>query len=158
MKKIEALKKTIYNLENGIYKYKWMDMNNCSCGVVAKTILEDEPKKNGVLDIYKKLGKSVSGFAGCYEQAIEYCATTGLELPRVFMALKETGFTFGELKILEDHDDYQSFLSYLKAWVEILEQAEPQPSHTDITKSLAILPIDETADTLIHVTSQFDYT
>jgi hypothetical protein len=94
-----------------------------------------------------------------------YCMTTGMPIPKVFQSLKDTGFSFDELRNLEylsdekiagrcnikvskwvDGQDVasgqfsvkESLIKYLKAWVSILEEEqEPikQPQHIDQTSS-----------------------
>jgi hypothetical protein len=149
MNKIEALEKTIYNLENDLVEYEWTSSKSCNCGVLAKTVL------NGG-DIYKagflrspSLGHDYTSFANH-----AYCMTTGLELPELFQSLKDAGFTFQELLGLENlsgenvikrlgwqtyswsnrynvvyrghsRSDKQDLITYLKAWVEILKDEQP---------------------------------
>lgn len=147
MNKIEALKKTIYNLENDVYEYEWLDTNKCNCGVVARTILGDElPKQNGMFSVHHLIGGAPPGFHGLYRQALTHCSKTGHPLPRVFQSLLDSGFTPDEMKALERCGcKKEDVITYLKAWVSILEAEKPkeeenkQPSCPDITKELAVL-------------------
>lgn len=170
MNKIEALKQTVFNLENNVYVYDWHDAERCNCGVVAMTLLDGRlPSKCGYFD-----SKSIEG-AGCFSSKA-HCLTTGLELPLVFQTLKDSGFTYRELCDLEfladrkiagiaglkvsewtkgqdaAHGQFtkkECLVKYLKAWIEILDAGTTkmqQPSYEDITASLAVLPISETSD------------
>lgn len=167
MTKIEALKQTIINVESGKYGYYWGSSDTCNCGVVARTLLGGEyALSNGLLDIERDTSKGV--FSGSY-----YCSTTKIKLPKVFQVLKDAGFSYEELNGLEylsgedvcnklswgtilvgcggrvksdlKYDNKKNLLSYLRAWVEILEE-EAKPVYLNITKSLAVLPTEERSD------------
>lgn len=160
MTKIEALKKTIYNLENSVYEYSWGYMDSCNCGVLARTILGGRlPSKCGLSSVKAVVKK---GAFSMYAS----CMTTNLPLPLVFKSLKDAGFTHKELYELEylmnpeilktlkiatysDHfhncnipssNGYQNkknLIKYLKAWVEILEEklnSEPLVQECDARK------------------------
>lgn len=165
MTKIEALKKTVYNLENDVYEYDWFDFNSCNCGVLAKAVLNGQSAEScGYRD-----SPISGGHAGCFSKRA-YCMTTDLPLPLVFQTLKDVGFTHQDLLELEFlgnvhiankigkivdvnywpgvniihgfFDKKETLISYLKAWVELLTE-EQEPTYTDITKDLAILPVDK---------------
>lgn len=142
MTKIEALEKTIYNLENDVYEYLWTNPNSCNCGVLAHTIVGELPSRTGYFD-------ANSGLTGSFSRRAKYM-NTGLPMPLVFQSLKDTGFTHQELEELEflgnpkiaercgfkpeyhgevmiAHGHFSkkpSVISYLKAWVEILKEEE----------------------------------
>ncbi len=161
MTKIEALKKTIYNLENDVFPYKWTDYNNCNCGVVARTIMNGTEPGCAGFHQSPSINHSLCSFSG-----YAYCMTTNLPLPKVFQELKDTGFTHNELMELEDlrnpiilnklgwetfkiydrnlpkapnaRDSKESLIVYIKAWVEILQ--EDQPPVKEIIKYVAVSP------------------
>lgn len=142
MNKIETLKATIVNLEEGKLQYYWSSSDSCNCGVVARTLLNLESVfTNG----YKyDNNKSPGVFA-----RDAYCITTNIAIPKVFQLLKDAGFNHQELIELEylsnkailirigkeatDYGEYMAMkgleyqkkevvISYIKAWVEILEE------------------------------------
>lgn len=177
MNKIQALEKTIYNLENDVYVYDWSDTNHCNCGVLARTLL------NGKFPRDAGFGKGPdNSYPGTFSgRAV--CITTGIDLPEVFGALKEAGFTYRELGELEflgnipiaekaglrafhykddwnaAHSQFQvkkNVIKYLKAWVEILKQQEvkepepiQQPERTRIVYVSVPETIKEQAEQLI---------
>jgi hypothetical protein len=136
MNKIEALEKTIYNLENNLVEYNWTESNSCNCGVLARTVID---------------GKSIweMGYGEAIPAKVDvsafskraYCMTTNMPLPKVFKALVDAGFLWEELKELEQlenkkilrrigaeelrRDIKENLVSYLKAWVEILKEEQP---------------------------------
>lgn len=142
MTKIEAIKKTIYNLENDVYEYQWTKAGACNCGILARTLLGG--KEVWDAGFLQSPAQQTKGYAPFCQFA--FCITTNLELPEVFRVLKETGFTIEELNRLENLNDhaiikkgqvkwfecndmsnaYRSekpeVIKYLKAWVEILEE------------------------------------
>ena len=154
MNKIEALKKTIYNLENNTYLYSWHNSDTCNCGILAKTVLntgKDETLWNyGIANVPSCTNDRFAAFS---KKA--HCMTTGIKLPKVFQALKDAGFTFEDVNELEQCTNlevltrmgrkedrrYHSekgyyynpnksskwyLIEYLSAWVEILEEKEKQ--------------------------------
>lgn len=164
MTKIEALEKTIYNVENNVFSYGWSSANACNCGVLARTLLNGEsPTAHGYADIPEP--DSGDGFFLFSNKA--KCLATGIELPKVFQSLKDAGFNHEELRHLEflsmpeilqrvefdipNNGRYytmkRNLLLYLREWVKILKE-EQQPQHSDITKTLAVLPVEEVPDTL----------
>lgn len=144
MNKIEALEKTIYNLENNVYEYDWETSNTCNCGVLARTLLDGKLATDcGLLE------SPTYGRGGPFS-AHAACITTNLELPLVFRVLKDAGFTHEELVSLEyladaticgrlgmvvrfdsncsfspAFDNKEDLIKYLKVWVEILEAEQP---------------------------------
>jgi hypothetical protein len=141
MTKIEALEQTIYNVENNILSYRWYDCGQCNCGVVASTILNRE-----------------SGAFSCHG----VCITTGEDMPKVFQALKDAGFTHKDLIELEflgnkeildnigkkgffcsegywimdgvnDYTNKENLIIYLKEWVRLLKLEIPQKVVTQPT-------------------------
>lgn len=149
MTKIEAIKKTIFNLENNVIEYNWKNADSCNCGVLARTLLD---------------GKSVwdCGFTNSPKRSSEgifssmaYCITTDLPLPEVFQKLKDAGFTHKELLELEYYGNEEvakrlgkkieykesgapygweceglnnksNLILYLKTWLQILEEKQPK--------------------------------
>lgn len=146
MTKIEALEKTIFNLENDLTEYNWTESDHCNCGVVAKTLLNGELPNNCGFFQSSLRAENVAGFS-----QYAYCMTSDMPLPRVFHLLKEAGFVWDELKELEDlsnkqicerggiwfpvdfngrtinryRESKEYLLSYLRAWVEILKEQIP---------------------------------
>lgn len=147
MKKIEAIEKTIYNLENNVYPYRWTDYESCNCGLLAKTILGGKSLRVAGFNQSPVSDKSLSPF--CVEA---FCITTNLPLPEVFQSLKDAGFSITELLHLENLSDplicslaeleisggvfgrpvcilrstKEAVIRYLKAWLEILKRDEPK--------------------------------
>lgn len=147
MNKIEALKKTIYNLENDVYDYRWHDADSCNCGILARTILGGKTARQcGLND--SPLRANHGGFG-----RFAYCMVSDLPIPEVFQALKDTGFSYQEIVELEmlgnmeilnriqagsyfnedqqiyvinnlKYSDKETVIKYLKAWVEILEEKD----------------------------------
>lgn len=148
MTKIEALKKTIYNLENDVYEYDWSSSESCNCGVLAKTLLNGKS-----LHEAGYFRSKVIGDVGVFAKKA-YCLTSDLPLSEVFQTLKDAGFTYKELLELEylsnekiaaavgfeltQHNEKnyafafgkfnnkRDLIKYLKAWVEILEVEVPK--------------------------------
>lgn len=150
MDKITALERTIYNLENDVYKYNWADTESCNCGILARTILGGKTAiQTGLFD-----SPSIDKELGCFTQ-YTHCLTTNLPLPEVFLALKNAGFSQKELIELEHlsnkniiqrggvqmymttstmisvetntyRSNKQEVIKYLKAWVAILKEEQEQ--------------------------------
>lgn len=122
MTKIEALEKTIYNLENDVYEYNWWDMDKCNCGVLARTVLGGEvPLSCGLTDV----SKDGCGFGGIAIETFEACKKTGIPLPKVFEALRDCGFNGKELDKLEDCGETKGeVITYLRKWVNALKKKE----------------------------------
>lgn len=156
MNKIQALEKTIYNLENDVYEYNWSNEDSCNCGILARTLLGGKlPSNCGFLDTPSHpMGQGI--FA---KEA--YCLKTDLPLPEVFKALKNAGFTYEELLELEYlgnekiatrlnmrieksvgvpfmvspdpfnsnlyHTEKEFLISYLKEWIKMLKEEQGVP-------------------------------
>lgn len=159
MTKIEALRKTVYNLENDILPYEWSDFESCNCGVVAKTLLNGEGvQKNGYLDSEIR-NEDLTPFC---EYA--YCITSNMSLPKVFQLLKDAGFTIKELVELENlsnpkisnsigdklfphgvkdllisyyRNEKSYLIAYLRAWIAILE-TELSPAVKETIRYVAV--------------------
>lgn len=143
MNKIEALEKTIFDLEHNVYPYAWGNCNNCNCGLLARTLLNGEgAMENGLL--FNGPGE---GFSGVVKNAFAYCSNTGIELPKVFKVLHEAGFTTYELKRLEDatfHKD--ELIKYYKEWVAILkpmEEVQPPLPEPQVKEKKVYVTISE---------------
>jgi len=96
MTKIEALQKTIFNLENNVYEYKWTSSDSCNCGILSRTILG---KSLYETDYYRNINCPMDNIGTFSESA--KCLKTGLKMGEVFMALRDCGFTFQEIHELE---------------------------------------------------------
>lgn len=166
MTKIEALEKTIFNLENDVYEYEWSHSNTCNCGVLARTLLNGEKAtEGGGLWMYHTKGL---GFSGVVKNVITHCQQTGLPIPIVVKSLLDAGFTTKELSRLEyrangeGRSDKKELVSYLKRWVRKIEKLNKEPEvqecdatmpnsttevcYKNISKELAVLPMDEVSD------------
>lgn len=162
MTKIEALRKTIYNLENDLYNYNWCSIDQCNCGLVAMTLLGGKlPTDNGYGNSPKR-HPSLNHWSGA-----SYCMTTNLSLPKVFQALKDAGFTHKELVNLEYYgdkrvaeklgfkieyrsnghpfgynhvqlDNKETAIKYMKAWLEILEADQLPPAIKETIRYVAV--------------------
>lgn len=158
MKKIEALQKTIYNLENNVYEYNWTDFDACNCGVVARTIMDGTYSSEAGFHNSQTIDTRLTAFA-----CEAFCMTTGLPLPRVFQELKDVGFTHQDILELENLGNhvilkklgwrsFESFgrfywvvcndaqrnnkndlITYLKAWIEILLEQMQYPELSTVT-------------------------
>lgn len=173
MNKIEALQKTIYNLENDVYEYNWNSCDTCNCGILARTLM------NGSYAIRNGLYNSpVSVGNGAFSRHA-YCLKTDLPLPKVFQVLKNAGFNYDDMVELEllgnkevlsrigygyftcyygrtiidslAYGNKEIVVKYMKAWVEILKE-EQQPTHKDETpKFTSLIPIvDEVSDVVMN--------
>lgn len=148
MTKIEALEKTIYNLENNVYEYSWENSDSCNCGILSRTIIG-----KSVFDAGYGCSPCSSGVGAFASEA--FCMTTDLRLPEVFQALKDTGFTYQEILELEylgnqeiahragqtvtqlcsrsinagSYKNKETLIAYLIAWVQLLKEelAEKTP-------------------------------
>lgn len=138
MNKIEALKKTIYNLESGEYDYEWGEPNSCNCGILCHSITGG--------DVEIKV-------AALFTEAAK-CMKTGIAVPAIFKILMNTGFTYKDIHELEflsnskiakragieidtrpssfgwctkrvgrGFSNKETVIDYLKAWVSILEES-----------------------------------
>lgn len=95
MTKIEALRKTVENLETNKYMYDWSSSDSCNCGILARTVLNGKsPYTAGFTDTPTA---SKQGVFASYA----YCMTTDLDIPEVFKALKDAGFTYQDMVHLE---------------------------------------------------------
>jgi hypothetical protein len=136
MTKIQALEKTIYNLENDVYPYYWYDSDSCNCGILAKTILNGKkPREAGFLKGDPNSYLVVWG-------TMATCMKTGLKMPEAFQALHDAGFTYEEVNNLEKLSDKRfcisgasykqksNVIAYMKKWVKLLKEQEVQVSDT----------------------------
>jgi hypothetical protein len=156
MNKIEALQKTIYNLENDVYEYNWTNCNSCNCGVLARTLLNG---KNVFESGFDDSPITKSDFEAFSEEA--FCMTTNLPLPEVFAVLKQTGFTFKEVDELENlsnekirnnlgweinsklnRSEKTSVILYLKEWVKMLQENEPKAKFVTYSKIIQNIPVN----------------
>ena len=164
MNKIEALKKTIYNLENDVYEYNWSESNSCNCGILARSI---SGTREGIDGYYNSPDVGDMCIPPWTRRSI--CLKTGLPLSGIWKTLKDIGFTHDEIANLESLSDkkiadktgmeFNIFkhstgfsvsphrsekryvISYLKAWVEILEEeAKLQlPERKEIIRYVAVI-------------------
>lgn len=140
MTKLEALKKTLYVLENGLVKYNWTNSLSCNCGILAQCALNIN-----AYDLEKQLYKNLpSGIYGTEKyntswasRFTRYCTQTGLPINTVFESLISLGFTkeeigdfenLGDPSILKvdlyDRSNKSFVILYLKAWISKLEQID----------------------------------
>lgn len=172
MNKIETLKATIVNLENGM-EYNWQSCNNCNCGVVAKTLLNGGmPHDNGLCHSTVRNNNIFGSFS---KEA--YCLTSYLPLPLVFQKFKDVGFTFKDIQELEflgnelilkkigekfdfnfntniinnqKYAEKEYLLKYLKAWVEILEKESNVVPKIEIVEAV-IAPTPIAREKIVYV-------
>lgn len=135
-RKIEVLRQAISKLEGGVY-YNFFDISSCNCGLVVQACLQISQKELSNL-IEKETDKSYLS-VGNWNMM---CESTGLPMSLVFRSLKEAGFTTQEIGDLEvfrgkkvlakigvgamSCDSKVNLVSYLKAWVSILEEQQPR--------------------------------
>jgi hypothetical protein len=140
MTKIEALQKTVYNLENDVYEYSWTGYNTCNCGVLARTLMNGSfPHDNGTFEngANDENGGTCSGFSGVYGMNLRVCSSTGIPLPKVYRVLNETGFTFKELDSLEKASyNKEGVINYFKKWLKELQEKMPN-SEPEVQVSVA---------------------
>jgi len=155
MNKIEALQKTIYNLENNVYRYQWDSCNDCNCGILSRTIMGGKsPYEGGFLDapFIKRIEWPFSENA--------YCMTTNLPLQEVFQSFKDSGFSFEDILNLESlgddkiitrlrwdkkHSKYTTkkyVILYLKEWVKMLQEREPKIKFVTYSKIIQNIPVN----------------
>lgn len=139
MKKIKAIEKTIYNLENNVYEYNWGNLDSCNCGVLAKTLING---KDVLSCGFKSINSVLQNPKYYLFSDRTHCLSTNEPLPEVYAALRDAEFTDSEMKELEllkspqilkkigvaelKHSDKSHLISYLKAWVEILKEDKPE--------------------------------
>lgn len=168
MNKIQALERTVYNLENNVYQYSWHDVESCNCGILAKTLLKGGGVRANGFGV-----APITNHVGAFSRRA-HCLSTGISLPIVFQKLKDSGFTFEELRNLEFLSDrvisgkagievgkwqlgqetahgkfYQKkfLISYLKAWIEILKEQEvkqPEPVQQSERTRIVYVTVPET--------------
>ena len=166
MTKTEALEKTIYNLENNVYEYRWSSPHTCNCGVLAKTVLGGKNIFNAGFSctLPKGRGGAFSSHA--------ICITTGIEVPEIFKTLSECGFSHNDLIELEflsntsilsklgqtsrynefieayvisssEFDNKGTLIKYLKAWVQILKEEQPTVTNVEPQPKTETKPVEK---------------
>lgn len=133
MTKKEALIKTIYNLENDVYEYAWGSCDSCSCGVIARTLLDGGMPTETLFVLKPHIGIA-SGFSGTYEDGVNYCRSTGIPLPKVFQALVDADFSFDEMNSLEECYSKEDAIAYMKKLLKQEEETTTQPVQSEQPK------------------------
>ena len=126
---IEALRKTVIQLENG-NRYEWGHMGSCNCGNLAQTITSFSRAEIQKYALQKRGDWS--------EQLVDYCPTSGLPMDLIIAKMIDFGFSRQDLHHLEWLSDQDiltnlgvSFLNrnlksdtilYLKSWSNLLEE------------------------------------
>ncbi len=126
---IEALRKTVNQLENG-NRYEWGHMGSCNCGNLAQTITSFSRAEIQKFALEKRGDWS--------EQLVDYCPTSGLPMDLIIAKMIDFGFSRQDLHHLEWLSDQDiltnlgvSFLNrnlksdtilYLKSWSNLLEE------------------------------------
>lgn len=126
---IEALRKTVIQLENG-NRYEWGHMGSCNCGNLAQTITSFSRAEIQKYALEKRGDWS--------EQLVDYCPTSGLPMDLIIAKMIDFGFSRQDLHHLEWLSDQDiltnlglSFLNrnlksdtilYLKSWANLLEE------------------------------------
>lgn len=127
---IQALRKTIGNLDNGS-SYQWGHMGSCNCGNLAQVITNLDKA-----EIHKS---AMRRHGDWNEQLIDYCPTSGLPIDHIIDEMLAYGFTREDLahleklsdpKILKHLPSDKKYLQqnskidvvlYLKTWANVLE-------------------------------------
>lgn len=158
LKKISALIKAKQKLEEGA-DYFHGTYGKCNCGIVAQVVTGLSSKRIAEAFSDSELNNRVYlktyGPVFFYAMAEESCSVTGMPINDIVSTLSEWGFTFQDLKELEllsnkkyntggyQMDSKTGLINYLENWIADLQS---QVYRNDITASLAVLPVDETAD------------
>lgn len=151
-KLLPALKTAIRALEADIVPYNWSKPHSCNCGVVVQAITgkdkaevsrmhrgaEDEAVKRGLVR-----GEDISGapYSATWRQIAQYsCTVTGSPIGKMMTALYDLGLTAEDIVHLEYlnnpailkeaniktgtgyYANQTTLVSYLKAWVRIIEK------------------------------------
>ena len=127
---IQALRKTAGNLENSSH-YQWGHMGACNCGFLAQ-----EVTKLTKAEIHRR---ALERHGDWTEHLNDYCPINGLPFDDVISELIAFGFDADDLKHLEKlsdpkildtlplsgrnlrHNVKQDVVTYLKAWITLLE-------------------------------------
>lgn len=145
-KKIEVLKKAIKSLENNEIIYNWNSTDSCNCGV----ILQSAGLKR--IDIRGRVGGTYTDIVLKHEKISEpRCNITGMRFGQIQEKFLEIGFTkkeivelewlgneeiskitheklvksrIGDHKCSNNYNKKDSLITYLKAWVQLLENQE----------------------------------
>ena len=168
MTKLEALKKTVYVLENNLVKYRWTDSNSCNCGVLAQCSLGLNVEELSSI-IYSNIHHSFEpsiALGPWQKSAIKAseCLKSGLPISKVFQDLFALGFTKDEIYSLEDLSDNSILkvslsdrsskphvILYLKAWIEKLEKEQPIEVIEKTIYRTVLVTIDEKVKELIDI-------
>jgi hypothetical protein len=129
IKTIEALKKTVKQLENG-NRYEWGHMGSCNCGNLAQAVTSFTRAEIQKYALEKQGDWS--------NQLLDYCPTSGYPIDMIIERMVDYGFSPQDLRHLEWLSDEVvlkrmnvSFLNrnlksdtiaYLKAWAAMLEE------------------------------------
>lgn len=153
MNKIEALKKTLGELNDPEGHYEWHEVQSCNCGRLAQCVTG---LNNHELYL-KTRGVNEWSFAIQGKMEFEMCKVTGMPINEIFKALYSAGFTGKDIMNLEylrakdvckklgwkhqnekdTHDenlnrvpgnryqgDKENVIAYITAWIEILKEEE----------------------------------
>lgn len=141
MTKIEALQKTIFNLENDVYEYRWGGGDNmCNAGILCKTLLNGKNPTECGLNQSPLKCTNTRFYSGAF------CLTANLPMPEMYQQLKMSGFSWEDIRdlvylsntkitsrlnwkvsefegkmIAHNHTKKESLITYLKEWVKMLQ-------------------------------------
>ncbi len=129
IKTIEALKKTVQQLENG-NRYEWGHMGSCNCGNLAQAVTSFTRAEIQKYALEKRGDWS--------NQLLDYCPTSGYPIDMIIERMVDYGFSPQDLRHLEWLSDEavlrkmnvpflnrnlkSDTIAYLKAWAELLEE------------------------------------
>lgn len=150
---IKSLKTAISALEKGIVMYDWHTQSSCNCGVVVQALTDSDTKTVNILFDKARMcipNVNKNNFLTWREVAQQNCSVTGKPLHEVFELLVSYGLKMEDIVHLEymnnkaiievsgidilDKDYYtkkSNLISYLKAWVKILENKIDTINFTD---------------------------
>lgn len=139
MTKLEVLKNYLQYVLDNKDEYNWIDHNTCNCGLLLKSIKEDQldDKLDELLEyITQNNIYNGSSYTSLFRTIIEndICSVTGIKFVDVINKLLSYGFTLQELKGLEclrdtrfstettEFNNVNSLIEYLTNWIKYEEQ------------------------------------
>jgi alpha-amylase/alpha-mannosidase (GH57 family) len=136
MNKIDALKKTLHVLENDLVRYSWSGSESCNCGVLAQCVTNRTENTLNHLVSAPRVGFSTDNL-GPWAKWANHCQITGIPFNDVMKTLADCGFTWNEIKHLENLSDKsivdfpvhvrsnkEFVIRYFKAWIQKLENEQ----------------------------------
>ena len=182
--KLQAIERTIEVLEAGLEEHSWHRPNRCNCGLLARSLVRVVRDMPGIasrdtlasLDfpVWANNETWIEGqlyspeclvylYQGTWSQRALVCEATGYPVSEIMRLLIESGFTYEEIKNLEDLSDptildgnlertyVKHITQYLKNWALKLAREELAVAVVAAVTAKPAVPVPVKASTSVPV-------